>query len=228
MGCASSLPSTFIDVCDGTHNQPESQVSICKFYYFEDFWGRCSAIQFMMHRAGLPFEVRGINAIAYYTMGIKAKLGGLPVAERHDGTLMSETHPIARYVARHNGLYPTNPLDAYYNDKIALMYEPIINNCFKWILATGKAKKDQYNDIVTKHIPDCLKKVEQHFREGKWMVGNGDKIYMCDFFWGRVYTDIIANPKCFINKADRDSIVAGCPAFKTFGEKFMAENHAWL
>ena len=57
MGCASSLPSTWIDITDGSHNGPESQVSITKFYYFEDFWGRKSAMEFMMDYKGIPFEI---------------------------------------------------------------------------------------------------------------------------------------------------------------------------
>jgi len=59
------------------------------------------------------------------------------------------------------------------------------------------------------------------------MVGDGSKIYMCDFFWGRVYTDLFANPRSFI-KADCQAIIAGCPAFKDFGEKFCQENQGWL
>ena len=77
-------------------------------------------------------------------MGIKKKMDGLPVGERADGSLMNETHPMARYIARHNGLYPTSPIEAYWNDKLAADYEPIINNCFKWIAAMGSEKKKFY------------------------------------------------------------------------------------
>ena len=228
MGCASSLPSTWIDVCDGSHTAPEKQVSIQKLYYFEDFWGRKSALEFMMDYKGIPFEVQGINAVAYYTMGIKKKLGGLPVCERADGRLMNETQPIARYIARHNGLYPANPLEAYWNDRIALAYEPIIDGTFKWILAMGGEKKTLYDKIHTETLPTCLKAVAEHFREGKWMIGDGSKIYMCDFFWGRVYTDVMANPRSFIEQAHRQNILKACPGFKSFGEKFMQENQNWL
>jgi len=57
MGCASSLPKTWINITDGTHNEPEKQVSIVKFYYFEEAWGRKSAMEFMMDYKGIPFEV---------------------------------------------------------------------------------------------------------------------------------------------------------------------------
>jgi len=92
----------------------------------------------------------------------------------------------------------------------------------------GKEKKDLYTKMHSDVIPSCLKKVEHCFREGKWMIGNGDKIYMVDFFWGRVYTDYIANQYCYIEQAHRDAILKGCPAFKTFGDKFMKEQQNWL
>ena len=57
MGCASSLPSTWIDITDDTHKTPEQQQSIVKFYYFEEAWGRKSAMEFMLSYKGLPFEV---------------------------------------------------------------------------------------------------------------------------------------------------------------------------
>ena len=60
------------------------------------------------------------------------------------------------------------------------------------------------------------------------MIGNGDNIYMVDFFWGRVYADLIANPRCYLKQEHRDAVIKGCPAFKTFGEKFMKENQGWM
>lgn len=60
------------------------------------------------------------------------------------------------------------------------------------------------------------------------MVGDGSKIYMCDFFWGRVYTDLIANPNSFVTQADKDAITKGCPEFVEFGKKFEQENQRWL
>lgn len=141
MGCAQAMPTQWLDICDGNHKNPETQVSIQKFYYFEDLWGRKSALEFMMDYCGLHFEVTRLNAIAYYTVGYKEKLGGLPVAQRTDGFLMNETHPIARYIARHNGLYPEAPLERFWNDKIAMDYDPIINSVFLWATLLGSKKE---------------------------------------------------------------------------------------
>ena len=139
MGCASStLSDQFLDIKDGMHDEPENGVQIMKFYYFEDAWGRKSALEFMMDHAGLPFTVERIHPIKYFT-GLNKKMGGLPVAERSDGKWMHETHPMARYIARHKGYYPTDPLECYYCDMYTLVYDPIINLTFQWIMA-AKAK----------------------------------------------------------------------------------------
>ena len=176
----------------------------------------------MLDKSGIPFEVVRISPMSYYT-GIKGKLGGLPVAERHDGLLMQETHPIARYIARTNGFYPTDPLECFYCDMYSLVYDPIINTTFKWILAMGGEKKKLYLVILDK-IQEALTKCQAAFRPGKWMIGDGSKIMMCDFFYGRVYTDLMINPGSFISKPDRDAILKKNPEFAQFGEKFTADN----
>ena len=118
MGCATSLPEKWLDVTDGSCVVPETQASIVKIYYFEEIWGRKSAMEFMMDYKGIPFEVEPISVLAYYSW-MKKKLGGLPVCQRRDGTLMNETQPCTRYIARHNNLYPTKPIEIYWCDRIS-------------------------------------------------------------------------------------------------------------
>ena len=60
-------------------------------------------------------------------------------------------------------------------------------------------------------MTEALTKVNAAFREGKWMIGDGSKIMMCDFFYGRVFTDLINNPGSMIAKADKDTIIAKFP-----------------
>ena len=57
MGCGTSLPVTPLDIMDGVHSTPEKNVQIITLVYFENFWGRKSPLEFMMHKAGLPFDV---------------------------------------------------------------------------------------------------------------------------------------------------------------------------
>lgn len=113
MGCASSSEVKWIDVCSGNHTAKENQVGIIKLYYFGDYWGRNSVLEFMLDHAGVQVAKEGISLLNFYAMGGKKKYGGIPVAERKDGFFMNETQPMARYIARHNGYYPVNPWEAY-------------------------------------------------------------------------------------------------------------------
>tara|TARA_B110000285_G_C14931853_1_gene517721 strand:- start:167 stop:337 length:171 start_codon:yes stop_codon:yes gene_type:complete len=56
-----------------------------------------------------------------------------------------------------------------------------------------------------------LKKCEKAFREGLWMIGDGSKIMMCDFFYGRIFTDLIDSPYSFFEKVDKLDILLHFP-----------------
>tara|TARA_B110000285_G_scaffold216680_1_gene264198 strand:- start:181 stop:399 length:219 start_codon:yes stop_codon:yes gene_type:complete len=60
------------------------------------------------------------------------------------------------------------------------------------------------------------------------MIGDGSKIMMCDFFYGRVYTDLLINPGSLFDQSQRDSMLKMNPEFAQFGEKFTADNQQWL
>jgi uncharacterized pyridoxamine 5'-phosphate oxidase family protein len=111
---------------------------------------------------------------------------------------MNETHPMIRYIARSHGYYPKDPLEAFYNDMYAMVYDPIINSVFPCLSTYGKEKSDAILTHIEK-INEALAKAKPAFRPGKWMIGDGSKIYMCDFFYGKIHCDIIANPNSFIS-----------------------------
>ena len=93
MGCASSMSSEskMLDVMDGKHGGKENGCQIQKLYYFDNVWGRMSALEFMMDKAGYAFTVEGIDPVQYYAKGMNKKMGNLPIAERSDGFFMNET-----------------------------------------------------------------------------------------------------------------------------------------
>ena len=124
MGCGSSTQNyEFIDIRSDTNLVPETQVGISKAYYFEGLWGRSSVALFMMAHAKIHVEKVEVGTIWYLTVG-KGKMHGcgLPLFERSDGTFMNETVPVVRYIARHNGYWPTNPKDCFECDYIVECY----------------------------------------------------------------------------------------------------------
>ena len=93
----------------------EEKADIVQVLYF-DGYGRASALDFLLNHAGIAYERKQIDPIMFYAGSAKKTFGGLPVCQRTDGSYMFETVPMARYVARHHGYYPTNPKEIYMND----------------------------------------------------------------------------------------------------------------
>ena len=113
----------------------------------------------MCDHAGLTIPKKEMTFVNWLFMGAKKNWGGsLPCAERSDGTFMNETQPIARYIARHNGYYPTDPIEQYWCDYWTNMYEPIIFNMNLLLGMFGSAKKVFYRKVVDEIIPTALKK----------------------------------------------------------------------
>ena len=82
----------------------------------------------MLAHTGKHFRYEPQSFPSFLVGGGKKKFGSLPVIERADGTFFKETVPMARYIARHNGYYPSDPMEAYKNDMFVEKYQPMINN----------------------------------------------------------------------------------------------------
>jgi len=65
------------------------------------------------------------------------------------------------------------------------------------------------------------------YKEG-WVVGDGSKFYMADFYVGTIWTDILNNPKTWMTKAEIKAICDKFPEFVAYGARFDAENKKYL
>ena len=55
----------------------------------------------------------------------------------------------------------------------------------------------------------------------------GDKLTCADFWIGGLYTNYANNPNCYTPERWA-ALLNDFPAFKAYGERFAAENKAWL
>jgi len=62
----------------------------------------------------------------------------------------------------------------------------------------GNAKDKHEEMVCTELLPKFFKSLEEDLKEG-WLIGDGSKIYMCDFFIGSIYADLIANPTSWMS-----------------------------
>ena len=221
MGCAASAVK--ITECNATQN--ETQADVIRLYYFP-VYGRASPLKFMLSYANVPHENVDISFPKFFVGGVKKRFGSMPVIERSDGTFMKETPPMARYIARHNGLYPEDPIEAWRNDWIVEKFQPVINYFSAHCLAFGKAK--EAGIVKAYEIGDAFFPQIEEFCKDGWLIGDGSKIYMCDFFVGSFYTDSFSNPKSWVPKERKDGYAQKFPNFFAYGARFEAANQEWM
>ena len=65
-----------------------------------------------------------------------------------------------------------------------------------------------------------MEKLKPYTSKGGWLLGDGSQIYICDFFVGSVYTDVINNPKSNFTWAEREVLMRNAPEFTAFGKRF--------
>lgn len=151
----------------------------------------------------------------------------MPFVQRADGSYMKETVPIARYIARVHGYFPADVLEAFRCDWIVQLYQPIINGMDANIFMTGSKKTENQWDVTKNLLPNFFKSIEEYTKEG-WLIGDGSKIYMCDFFVGSIFTDLMQNETSWMSKEMKKHIMDTCPNYCAYGMRFVEENKTWI
>ena len=82
----------------------------------------------LLSHAGIPYKDRLITFDQWPAIKPTMPNGVVPVLELANGTLMGETHPILRYLAKQHGYYPEDPIIAAKNEEILDEFNTIIEN----------------------------------------------------------------------------------------------------
>jgi glutathione S-transferase len=88
-----------------------------KLSYFDFRGGRGEPIRIAFHAAGIKFEDERLSFQQFGEMRQDTPFNSLPVAEV-DGTKITQSNAILRYVGKQGGLYPTDDLQALYCDEV--------------------------------------------------------------------------------------------------------------
>lgn len=91
----------------------------------------------------------------------------------------------------------------------------------------GAKKAECIKEVTENLLPNYFKKIEEFCQEG-WLIGDGSKIYMCDFFVASIYADLFINSKSWMTFDHRENIKAACPVYVAYAERFLAENRTWM
>ena len=158
MGCAGASNVTFCDPIK-TPCPNETSAPIISVTYFPGY-GRATVLDFMLNHAGVKYERKQLHPVSFYAGSTKKTFGGMPFAQRADGSYMQETVPIARYIARIHGYWPSDPKEAFDNDYLVQIYQPIINGMDANIFMFGAKKKANKTEVTENLLKNFSKKIE--------------------------------------------------------------------
>ena len=90
-----------------------------KLTYFDFDGGRAEPLRIAFHAAGVEFEDDRISFPEFGEMRGNWRFNAVPVLEI-DGTVVTQSNAMNRYVGKMGGLYPTDDLQALYKQDCAL------------------------------------------------------------------------------------------------------------
>jgi glutathione S-transferase len=91
-------------------------MSTYKLTYFDFDGGRAEPIRIAFHAAGIDFEDDRLSFSEFGEMRHETRFNALPVLEV-DGTAITQSNGMSRYIGKLAGLYPEDDLQALYCDE---------------------------------------------------------------------------------------------------------------
>ncbi|XQW85269.1 glutathione S-transferase [Thalassotalea piscium] len=139
-----------------------------KLTYFDVDGGRGEPIRLALHIGGIEFEDYRFPYSAFLEEREKTPLGQVPVLDV-DGTAVTQSNAILRYVGKQTELYPSDLYQALICDEIMDVAEDCINS----IVSTFQFKGDELKVAREKLVDEDLAKYLK-FIESKLALQGGD------------------------------------------------------
>ncbi|XP_021360462.1 glutathione S-transferase 1-like isoform X1 [Mizuhopecten yessoensis] len=133
--------------------------------------GRAEGIRMVLVEAGVPFEDIRITKQQWATMKESTPTHTLPILELEDGTVLSQSSAILRYLGRKFGMYSDNITEQYRIDLVMNMIDDLVDKILvptllekDPVLKAGKMKTVEAEDL-----PGYMKVLTRELKAG----GNG-------------------------------------------------------
>ena len=104
-------------------------------------------------------------------------------------------------------------------------YMDVLGKFYGPFFAPEEKRPEMVKDIMEKIIPTLMKTLEPYLG-GTFLVG--DKITVADFWIGGLYTNFMNHAEIGFGAEDWAKAKADYPKFAAYGERFAAENAAYL
>lgn len=118
-----------------------------KLTYFDISGGRGEPVRIAFHAAGIPFEDNRVSGAEFGAMRDSTRFKYLPQLEI-DGTVVTQSNAMCRYVGRLAGLYPEDDLQALYCDEVLEVVEDDSHRIGRTFGLEGDAMKQAREKLV--------------------------------------------------------------------------------
>ncbi|OWF56792.1 glutathione S-transferase 1-like isoform X2 [Mizuhopecten yessoensis] len=130
--------------------------------------GRAEGIRMVLVEAGVPFEDIRITKQQWATMKESTPTHTLPILELEDGTVLSQSSAILRYLGRKFGMYSDNITEQYRIDLVMNMIDDLVDKILvptllekDPVLKAGKMKTVEAEDL-----PGYMKVLTRELKAG--------------------------------------------------------------
>lgn len=158
-----------------------------KLTYFDFDGGRGEPARLALHIGGIVFEDQRIAGKDWPAFRDKTPFFALPTLEV-DGTVVSQSNSINRYVGKLTGLYPADDWQALLCDEIMDAAEDIGTQIAQTIDLPEDAKKKAREELVAGHLKRYLEQFQARLKAGGGEYFADKRLTMADlkvFMWIR-------------------------------------------
>ena len=159
-------------------------MTIYKLTYFDIDGGRAEPVRIAFHKAGIEFEDERIAFPEFMEMRDSTRFNSLPVLEI-DGTVVTQTNGMCRYVGRLAGLYPKDDVQALYCDEALGAVEDLLHRLVPTFGLEGEELKAAREKLVdgwittfVKGLDEILERGGEYFADNKLTVADMKVAYL--------------------------------------------------
>ena len=131
-----------------------------KLTYFDFDGGRAEPLRIAFHAAGVEFEDDRISFPEFGEMKGNWRFNAVPVLEI-DGTVVTQSNAMNRYVGKMAGLYPTDDLQALYCDEVMDAIEDLLHYIVQTFFLEGDELKEARKKLVDGRLSVFLKGLDE-------------------------------------------------------------------
>ncbi len=131
-----------------------------KLTYFDFDGGRAEPLRIAFHAAGIDFEDHRISFPEFGEMRGSLRFNAVPVLEI-DGTVVTQSNAMNRYIGKMAGLYPTDELQALYCDEVMEALEDLLHYIVQTFFLEGDELKEAREKLVDGRLSVFLKGLDE-------------------------------------------------------------------